>query len=282
MFIFFACSKNVSLSNPFTKTSVPAGKNRLSVSIMDGPVNFSKILIDVQQIAVLIDTSTNQTAPDDFHQWDDDWCGWGRSRKDSSVFWDTLNINKGIYDLLQLRNGNDTLLAAGNYPSGKVLKIRITLGAKDSVYTDSVTSHPLVLPWDLQTFTINVARENVDSIGNNDFKLWLDFNLNRSIIDFKGTYYLKPYVVAFNDVKYAKIQGFVKPERAGALVEAINASDTLYAIPNEDGFYMFRRVPAGNYSLDFKGRNGYHDSTLSGILVDSAKTTVVPAITLQK
>jgi len=284
MFIFYACSKNVSSSNSSTNSAVPAGKNAVAISMMDGPVNYSKVLIDIQQVAVLIDTSTKQTAPDNDHQWDDNWFGWGRSQRDSSIFWDTLKINPGIYDLLQLRNGTDTLLASGNYPAGKILKIKITLGMQDSVYTDSVTSYPLILPWNLQIFTINVARENVDSIANNDFKLWLDFNLNRSIIDFRGTYYLRPYVVAFNDVQYAKIQGYVKPQWSGALVEAINAStsDTLYAIPNDDGYYMFRGVATGTYTLDFKGENGYQDSTLSGIVVDSAKTTVVPTITLHK
>jgi hypothetical protein len=80
----------------------------------------------------------------------------------------------------------------------------------------------------------------------------------------------------------AKVQGRVLPEGASPLVTAFSTSDTLYAIPNEDGKYLFRGVPAGTWSINFKGHNGYQDTTISNIVVDSMKLVQVPTITLHK
>jgi len=276
---FFACNKsNSSTSNP----NIPPGQSRLSVSLMDGPVAFTKVLIDIRQVAVLIDTSTKQTDADEDDEWDDNFWGRHRDEHNKSVIWDTLNITPGVYDLLKLRNGADTLLATGNYPSGKILKVRITLGSDNTVYTDSTTFYPLEVFGPHPYFTVNVRRENVSTIASNDFKLWLDFNLSRSIFFWSGTYLLKPYLVVFNDVVAAKIQGTVLPEHASPLVTAFSTSDTLYALPNEDGRYQFRGVKAGTYSLNFKGHNGYKDTTISNIVVDSMKVVNVPTVTLHQ
>ena len=277
--VFFACNKNNSSgSNP----NIPAGKSQLSIFMMDDPSQFTKVLIDIRQVVVEIDTASSQSSQDNDDQWDDSYCGWHRTSQNKSVIWDTLSITPGVYDLLQLRNGTDTLLASGQYPAGKVLKVKITLGSDNTVYTDSTTFYPLEIWGPVPYFTINVRRENISSISSNDFKLWLDFNLGRSIFFWSGKFLLSPYVVAFNDVRAAKIQGKVLPGNGTALITALDGTDTLYAIPNWDGSYLFRGVTAGTYSLNFKGRNGYKDTTLSSIVVDSAMTTKVPTITLHK
>jgi hypothetical protein len=134
------------------------------------------------------------------------------------------------------------------------------------------------LPW----FTINVSRTNVASVTNNELKLWLDFNLNRSIFFWSGTFYLDPYIVVFNDQIMAKVEGTVLPHGAGALVEAIDGADTLYTIPFWSGQYQFRNVPTGTWSLTFKGYGGYQDTTLGNIVVDSMKVVQVPTVTLHK
>jgi hypothetical protein len=277
--VFLACNKNNSSgSNP----NIPAGKSQLSVFMMDDPSQFTKVLIDIRQVVIEIDTSAKQTDPDADDEWDDSFHGEHHDNDHSSVIWDTLSIKPGVYDLLSLRNGTDTLLATGVFPSGKVLKVKITLGSDNTVFTDSTTSYPLEIWGPHPYFTINVRRENISSVSSNDFKLWLDFNLGRSIFFWNGQFLLSPYVVAFNDVRTAKIQGRVLPEHSTALITALDGTDTLYAIPNEDGKYLFRGVTAGTYSLNFKGRNGYKDTTLKSIVVDSAMTTQVPTITLHK
>lgn len=276
--VTIGCSKNgMNASN-----SLPPGKSQVSISLMDAPAAYTKVLVDIRSVAILVDTSTTQMDDDDPRQWNFGWFGRGRTERDSSLVWDTLTVTPGIYDLVRLRNGVDTLLATGTYPSGKLLKIRIELGPRDTVYTDSVSAHPLNVLGHDGTITINVRREHVQLTGSNTFQVWIDFNINRSIWRVHDQYFLKPWVITFNDHDCAKIQGRVIPEHAGALVEAIRNTDTLYTIPNEDGFYKFRGVSAGTYDLTFKGRNGYLDSTITGIVVDSMKVTKVPDMVLHK
>jgi hypothetical protein len=277
--LFFACSKNSSSnSNP----NIPKGQSQVSLYMMDGPINFDSVLIDIRQVVVEIDTATTQTAADQPNQWDAGYCGFGRSASNKSVIWDTLTVTPGIYNLLALRNGTDTLLASGLYPTGKILKIQITLGSDNSVYTDSTTSYPLEIFGPNPYFTINVSRTNVDDVTNNEFKLWLDFNLSRSIFFWNGEFLLQPYFTVFNDMMAAKVQGQVLPHGAGALVMGINGTDTIYAVPFWSGQYQFRNVPTGNWSFTYKGTTGYSDTTISGIAVDSMKTVNLPTITLHK
>jgi hypothetical protein len=80
----------------------------------------------------------------------------------------------------------------------------------------------------------------------------------------------------------AKVQGVVLPSGAGALVTAYNATDTLYAVPFWNGSYQFRNVPAGTWSLNFKGTTGYQDTTISNIVVDSMRVVKIPTITLHR
>jgi len=280
LLLFVACNKESSMNSG---ANIPAGQSKMSIYMSDGPIDFYKVLVDIRQVAVLIDTSVQQNDSDFTNQWDIGYCGFRRGPNDKSVIWDTLAITPGTYDLMQLRNGVDTLLGTGTYPTGKVLKVRVTLGSDNSIYTDSLTSYPLEVFGPEPYFDINVRRENVFSISNNDFELWLDFNLERSVFFWSGTFYLKPYIIAYNDMHLSKLEGLILPAGSTALVEAINGSDTLYAIPNWwTGGYMFRAVTAGTYSIDILGRNGYNDTTLSSITVDSSSVTKVPTVTLHK
>ncbi|MES1224861.1 MAG: DUF4382 domain-containing protein, partial [Bacteroidota bacterium] len=163
--ILAACSKNNS-SKGTTDTNIPPGKSAVSIYMMDGPISFDKVLIDIRQVAVLVDTAARQDSADNPHQWDNNYCGWGRGPNNRSLIWDTLTITPGTYDLLQLRNGADTLLGSGVYVSGKILKIRITLGSDNSVYTDSTTSYPLEIFGPNPYFDIDVLRSNVSTVTN--------------------------------------------------------------------------------------------------------------------
>ncbi|HEX4849508.1 MAG TPA: DUF4382 domain-containing protein [Puia sp.] len=279
MMLYLACSKD---NSSHSNSNIPAGDSRVSIYMTDGPAQFYKVLVDVRQVAVLIDTATTQSDPDDDHEWDDDWWGWHRDEHDKSLVWDTLSVTPGIYDLLKLRNGTDTLLASGNYPSGKILKVRITLGSDNTLYTDSLTSYPLEVFGPHPYFDVNVRKENVFSVSGNEFKLWLDFSLQRSIFFWSGTFYLKPYIIAFNDHSSARIEGLVLPEGASPLVEAFNSTDTVYAVPGVEGGYLIRGVNPGTYSVSIFGHHGFNDTTINNIVVNAGATTKVPTVTLHQ
>jgi Domain of unknown function (DUF4382) len=271
---FVACNKENSGSSVNT-----AGKSQLSIYMMDDPIAFTKVLIDIKQVAVKIDTAAPHDDKDDDHQWGDDYKG---CKNGKSTIWDTLAITPGVYDLLKLRNGTDTLLASGLVAKGKVLQVRITLGTNNTVYTDSVTHYPLNIIGTRNYFDINVRKGDVSAISNSQFKLWFDFNLARSIFFFNNQYWLKPELKPFNDHKKPKLEGRVLPEGASGLVTIFNQTDTLYALPWAGGYYQVRNIDAGTYKIYFKGWRGYKDTTISNIVVGSSGVTKVPVITLHK
>ena len=65
LIFFMACNKENSVHG---NAVIPNGQSKLSVHLMDDPIQFSKVLIDIRQVAVLVDTSTGQTDQDDDHQ----------------------------------------------------------------------------------------------------------------------------------------------------------------------------------------------------------------------
>ena len=256
-----------------------SGKSQLSIYMMDDPVPFTQVLIDIKQVAVKIDTAAHHGDADDNHQWSDDYRG---CRNGNFTVWDILSIILGIYDLLKLRNGTDTLLASSFIANGKVLQVRITLGANNTIFTDSVTSYPLNISGPSSTFDLNVRREDIAVVSNNQFKLWFDFNLSKSIFFFNNKYWLRPQLQPFNDIARPKLEGRVLPEGASGFVAVYNQSDTLYALPWLGGYYQVRGISAGVYSVYFKGWRGYKDTTITNITVGSSGLTKVPDIRLHK
>jgi hypothetical protein len=272
--LFYSCSKDNSANS-----GIPAGKSKMSIYLLDGPVPFTRVLVDIRQVAVKIDTAAKHDDDDDEHEWDDDYRGHGNGH---SIIWDTLSIKPGVYDLLKLRNGTDTLLASGLIPNGKVLIVQVTLGDNNTIYTDSATHYPLNIIGSHPYFNINVRKENISSITNKDFKLWLDFDLARSIFFNNGSYWLKPWIKPFNDMAKPRVEGRVLPESAAGYLQLSNTADTLYAVPNDDGYFMMRGATAGAHSLYVKGLHGYRDTTVTNINVSATGITKIPNITLHK
>jgi Domain of unknown function (DUF4382) len=271
---FIACNKENS-----GNSSIPSGKSQLSIYMMDDPVPLTQVLIDIKQIAVRVDTAAHPDDADNNNQWDDHYRG---CHNGNSAIWDTLNITPGIYDLLKLRNGTDTLLASSLVAAGKVLQVRITLGTDNTVYTDSVTHYPLNIIGPFNSFYLNVRREDVSIVSNSQLKLWFDFNLSRSIFFFDHKYWISPVLIPFNDSKKPKLDGRVLPQGASGFVEIFNQTDTLYALPWIGGYYQVRGINAGTYSVYFKGWHGYKDTTINNITVGASGVTTVPTITLHK
>lgn len=186
---------------------------------------------------------------------------------------------------MKLRNGLDTVLAAGNIPVGRIGKIRITLGNNNSVVVANV-SKPLNLATGQNKYLyVKIEEDDLDETPSGQVGLWIDFDLAASIQEDNGQYYLKAVLKAFGMEKFGRIQGKVLPADARALVKAYMSSgtDTATAIPdNGGGDYKIRGLKEGTYNLLFKGYNGYKDTTIRNIQVLKGRETNAPAITLHK
>ncbi len=275
VFIFYSCQKDSSITN---ETIIPPGKMKLSIMLSDGPYDFQKALIDIRSIAVKVDTCQRNGDPDHDYPGCDDHHD---RLNDRCEYWDTLDIHPGVYDLLTLRNGLDTLLASGFLINGKIERIKLTLGDRDSVMVDSVM-HPLNLIGNFNFVFVNIRREHLDSLSSNNFQLYLDFDLRRSIFRYGGEYWLFPVLRPFSVHNFGAIKGVVKPFRSFGIVKAFNATDTAYAWPWYSGMFKIRGLMPGTYDLSVEGRNGYADTTISNITVNKGKATDVGTIELHQ
>lgn len=283
--VFFSCQKEAA-------DNIPAGMNKLSVYLTDGPLDYDHVYVDIRSIAVKLDTcrrgqGNGDDDDDDEHEGHQHGCDDDNDNMYSHCqIWDTLNINPGVYDLLSLSNGVDTLLASGFLLNGKILRIKFTIGDNNTVVVDSVT-HPLRLIGNQRTVYVNIRREHLDSLSSNNFQLFLDFNLQRSVFYRNGQYWLKPYLKPFGLHQTGEIEGEIEPDRSWRMVKAYNNTDTGYAYRggghhHGDDDFKIRGLDAGTYSVFIEGKNGYRDTTITGVVVQRGRKTSIDDITLHQ
>ncbi len=267
-----SCTKDNSSSS-----AVPPGQQRVSLYLTDDPGLFDKVLIDIQSVKVLVDTSTADTVE---HRWRHDWnCDDGR---DTSVVWEDLQVRPGVYDLLTLRNGTDTMLAEGNIPQGKIKRIKITLGSDNSLVKDSV-SYPLNLYPGDSVITLKLSGNELDEYLTGQFELWLDFNVGRSIIKVRNNeFYLRPFIGLLIIKAKGSIEGKITPWDAYPVVSIYNGADTSYAIPYRDGRFKVRGLDPGTYTVFVNASNGYQDTTINNVTVTARQEFDLPDIELHK
>lgn len=262
-----SCSKDDSSSS-----------QKVDIFLTDGPGDFDAVFIDIASVEVKVDTSTAHRHNDHFG--DNDGHGDDHLRhRDEYGVWQTVNFTPGVYDVLQLRNGIDSLIASTTV-SGTVRKIRITLGTNNSVVVAGV-SYPLTLINPTNNFLYVNLNDHHRGRGNGgSMAVWVDFDLGRSIVQINGVYYLKPVLRPFCNSNFGEVEGRVLPAAAMATVKVYNATDTAVAIPNPDGRFKVRGLTPGNYTVFIDGNSPYRDSTISNINVLAGRDTRLGDITL--
>jgi hypothetical protein len=283
--IITACNKENSNSSGTT----PPGMQKVTVSLNDDPIpNLTSVIIDLRYVEVKVDTGrehhgddfydNDHEGDDHHHEGDEDHHG------DHFGKWDTLSITPGLYDLLKLRNGIDTLIANGFSHIGKITKIRITLGSNNSVSTDSTHSFPLPICDGSPYVYANIRSNSIDSLPGGQFAIHIDFNVGKSIAYEDGQYCLRPRIKTYCGKNSGSIEGMVLPWDAHAAVIVYNSSDTSYAIPEREGEFKVRGLSAGSYSVLFKSLSllPFKDTTILNIQVQNGMETKLPTITLHQ
>lgn len=251
--VFFACKKS-----DVTNNNQPS---RLNIYLTDAPANYKSVLIDIQEIMV---KSSGDT---------------------SNGGWVSVPLLKaGVYDLLQLRNGKDTLLGGVDLPTGDLSQIRLILGDNNKLVLENGDEVELKTPSAQQSgLKLNIDANLTAGI---PYELVLDFDAARSIVKAgnSGQYILKPVIRTFAKAVGGAIEGVVLPDSANAQVFAISASDTVGALPDASGYYKFQGIAAGSYTLIFSADSltGYKSDTLRNITSTTDKVTKVDTVRLVK
>lgn len=275
-FLNTSCKKEVSTNNPGTI----AGQQKVTIYMNDDPANYSKVMVDIQQIAIKTDTGS-QYHDDRYYDEDDDSDD-DRHGHDSYGQWDTLKVSAGVYDLLRLRNGVDTLLASGYSWKGRISKIRLTLGTNNTVWTDATHSNPLTICEGKPYAYVKVGANTIDTLPGGAIVLRIDFDIAKSIRNKNGGYCLKPEIKAYSEHNSGSIEGKILPKDAKAMVTVFNATDTAYALPGLEGEYKIKGLKEGTYSVRFIATLPYLDTTLHNIKVLKGEDTKVATVTLRK
>jgi hypothetical protein len=272
----YACRKESSNAD-----YVPAGKQRVMVYLNDDPIpNLYKVLIDIRYVEVKVDTGR---VDHDDNYYDDDRDG-DNDHHDRDHFgkWDTLSVTPRIYDLLKLKNGMDTLIANSLANSGRITKIRITLGPNNTIWTDSTHSYPLTLCDNRPYIYVRVTSNTIQTLPNGHIIIRIEFDASRSIDVDNGHYCLRPRLKSYCDNNTGKIEGVVKPRAAHARIMAYNSTDTSYAIPEDDGEFEIRGLKPATYSVKYKATLPYRDTTINNAVVQAHHDTELPLITLHQ
>ena len=143
------------------------GTATMSVRLHDLPIEADSVKVEILDVLI--------------HTDEDGWVG--------------LNNTEGIYDLLLLQNGVDTLIVPQQeVPESHVTQIRFILGDDNTIVVDGV-SHELELSsQDESGLKLNVHQDLEDGA---DYTLVVDFDVNQSVIlNGNGTYKLKPVLTA--------------------------------------------------------------------------------------
>jgi hypothetical protein len=109
MGIFYACTKS---------SDANADETVLKIRMTDNPFNADEVNIDIREIRVNTSDSTE---------------------------WTVLPTTAGVYNLLALQNGIDTLVASGTIPGSYVGEVRFILGTDNSIKIGN-DIYPLTIP----------------------------------------------------------------------------------------------------------------------------------------
>lgn len=142
-----------------------SGNATLRIRMTDAPTALEEVNVDLEQVKV-------------------------KFEKDSTA-WVTMDTKAGVYNLLQLQNGIDTLIAQGTYPQGSDVKeIRLVLGEENCVKSNGQL-YPLTIPGGSESgLKIKIGRK----LRNNVDSLLIDFDAALSIKKEGDAYKLRPVV----------------------------------------------------------------------------------------
>lgn len=220
----------------------------LQVKLTDAPGDYQEVNVDIQDVQVNFDANSNSG-------------------------WKSLDVKKGVYNLLKFTNGLDTLLGSAELPAGKISQIRLVLGSNNTIKVDDKT-YSLTTPSSQQSgLKILVNTEMTAGI---TYTITLDFDAARSIVKTGSEkYILKPVIHSVVTAQSGAITGVISPVAASPAVYAIMGNDTIessYA-DTVTGKFLLKGLAPGTYSVSFSPDTTYLSKSITGVNVSNGVVT---------
>ncbi|MFV8271366.1 DUF4382 domain-containing protein [Flavobacterium sp. GT2N3] len=190
-----------------------------------------------------------------------------------------LNVEKGIYNLLEFSNGVDTIIATDSLEISSVKQIRLILGADNTVVLDGV-SYPLSTPSAEQSgLKLKVNQTLQDGIL---YTVLLDFDANKSVVKLgNGGYQLKPVIRTIEKAISGSIKGKITSAGTMAVVTATSSTSISYTSNvNENGDFLVMGLLPGTYTITITPALPLLPVTKMNIIVTAGITTDIGAFTI--
>jgi hypothetical protein len=245
----FSCDSN---------DEVTTGTSILRIKLTDSPGNYKAVYVDIQEIRINASDEENSG-------------------------WVTLdNINAGVYDLMKLTNGVDTLLGENEIPSGKISQIRLVLGDMNSV-VDGEDSVGMQTPSAQQSgLKLNVHTTLEPDL---TYEILLDFDAASSVVKAgnSGKYLLKPVIRTVVEQSSGSVKGSVNPASVKSAVWAILGQDSIGTFTNNEGAFLIKGLDPNTYKIyiDPGTESGYLDTLISNVGVQLGIVTNIGEVKLE-
>lgn len=188
-----------------------------------------------------------------------------------------LNVNAGMYNLLNFTNSLDTLIATGDLNLSKVSQIRLILGPNNSVVKNGVT-YPMATPSAEESgLKLQVHQTLQAGVA---YQVLLDFDANQSIVDQgNGNYSLKPVIRTIETAVSGAIKGKINPAVL-CNVTATSGGNSYSSQTNANGDFIIKGLPAGSYAVTVNPVQPYNAQTVNNVAVSIGNTSNVGVLNL--
>lgn len=233
-------------------------KTRLQVRLTDAPdPNVKEVWVDIKEIKIRMGDSGEITL---------------------------ANSYPGVYNLLDLTNGRDTILADAEIPAGRISQIRLVLGNNNYIITKNNERIDLTTQ-SAQQSGLKVQIQQ-DVTGGVLYRLILDFDAGKSIVKAgnSGKFILKPVLRVMSFVPSGgNVKGVVAPDSVITAIYAINGSDTVASTFTQigNGHYMIRDLAAGTYMFSYVPNDSIHKTATRSVPVTLGQITILDTVKLE-
>ncbi len=189
-----------------------------------------------------------------------------------------MDVNTGIYNLLDFSNGVDTLIATGGLEVSRINQIRLILGS-DNTVTVNGESYPLSTPSaDQSGLKLQVQQDLQPGV---IYTVLLDFDANKSIVKLgNGDYKLKPVIRTIETALSGAIMGKISPVGTAATIMATSGGLSYSTTVNATGNFLLGGLPPGTYSLLVTPEAPFAVMTIADVDVSVGQTTNIGMIIL--
>jgi len=231
---------------------------KFSIWLTDSPSDYAEVNIDIANVEIHVSSG-------------------------SEIGWQTLStVNAGVYNLLDLTNSRDKLIASGELSEVRISQVRLILGENNSLkLKDGTTITDLKIPSGQETGLKLIV--DINLVAGMNYNLCIDFDAAKSIVEKgNGKYSLKPTMRAFYLSNTGAIKGIITPIKAFPNIQAKKGNETISTYPDPEGRFVLRGLDPGTYDIVFIPTTGYKELLRKDVVVTILKVTDIQTVTIPR